>query len=164
MGAVIRECATIILIEPVEARRDMALALGATHVIDPANDTVVADIRAILPDGVDFGLETSGHEAVVEAALASLASHGMLGLCGIPPRPESTLSINLASLITFGHRIVGIIEGDSDLDGFIPELIALHRQGRFPFDRLISTFPLSDINAAVAAQHDGLCIKAVLLP
>ena len=164
MGAVIQQCATIILVEPVEARRAMAMELGATHVIDPAADDVTGAIRAILPDGVDYAFETSGREAVVESALASLTSHGMLGLVGIPPRPESSISINLASLITFGHRIIGIIEGDSDIQGFIPELIALHREGRFPFDKLVATFPLSQINHAVAAQHRGDCIKAVLIP
>ncbi|MBB5685878.1 NAD(P)-dependent alcohol dehydrogenase [Sphingobium boeckii] len=164
MGAVIRQCATIMLVEPVEARRAMALELGATHVIDPAAGDVTAAIRTILPDGVDFAFETSGREAVVESALAALASHGMLGLVGIPPRPESSVAINLASLITYGHRIIGIIEGDSDVHGFIPELIALHRAGRFPFDRLIATFSLTQINQAVAAQHRGDCIKAVLIP
>lgn len=164
MGAVIRQCATIILVEPLAVRRAMALELGATHVVDSAVPNIPEAIRAIVPDGVDFAFETSGREPVVEAALASLGSHGMLGLVGIPPRPDSSLSINLASLITYGHRIIGIIEGDSDLDGFIPELIALHRQGFFPFDRLVSTFPLSQINEAIAAQHAGQCIKAVLLP
>lgn len=164
MAAVIQQCAIIILVEPVAARRQMALELGATHVIDPASGDVTVAIRAILPDGVDYGFETSGREDVVAAALAALASHGLLGLVGVPPRLDSTLSINLVSLITYGHRIVGIIEGDSDPDQFIPELIALHRQGRFPFDRLIQTFPLSDINEAVATQHRGGCIKAVLLP
>lgn len=164
MGAVIRKCGTIILVEPVAARRDLALSLGATHVVDPADGDVGAAIRAILPDGVDFAFETSGREAVVETALASLGSHGLLGLVGVPPRPDSTLSINLAALITFGHRIHGIIEGDSDLDGFIPELVALHRAGRFPFDRLIQTFPLAQINEAIAAQARGDCVKAVLIP
>ncbi|BBF71645.1 aryl-alcohol dehydrogenase [Sphingomonas bisphenolicum] len=168
MAAVIRACATIILVEPIASRRAMALELGATHVIDPASgpasEDISAAIRAILPDGVDFALETSGRETVVEAALASLASHAMLGLVGVPPRPESSIAINLASVITYGHRIIGIVEGDSDLDSFIPELLALHRAGRFPFDRLIATFPLAEINAAVVAQHEGGCIKAVLLP
>ncbi|MCE7795411.1 NAD(P)-dependent alcohol dehydrogenase [Sphingobium sufflavum] len=168
MAAAVRDCATIILVEPVAARRAIGLELGATHVIDPldggAGGDVAAAIRAIRPAGVDFALETSGREPVVEAALASLGSHGLLGLVGVPPRPESSVAINLASLITFGHRIMGIIEGDSDLDGFIPELIALHRAGRFPFDRLVKTYPLADINEAVAAQHRGDCIKAVLIP
>lgn len=164
MGAVIQGCGTIIMVEPIPARRDLALELGATHVIDPAAGDVAEAIRAILPDGVDFAFETSGREPVVEAALASLASHGVLGLVGVPPKPESSVSVNLAGLITYGHRIQGIIEGDSDLDGFIPQLVALHREGRFPIEKLTKTWPLSEINAAVEAQHRGDCVKAVLIP
>lgn len=164
MGARIQGCATIILIEPVAARRAIALEIGATHVIDPAGVDVGTAIRAILPHGVDFAFESSGREDVVETALGALASHGLLGLVGVPPRPESSLTINLASLITYGHRIHGIVEGDSDLQTFIPHLVDLHTRGRFPFDRLIKTYPLSQINEAVAAQARGECIKAVLIP
>jgi aryl-alcohol dehydrogenase len=88
----------------------------------------------------------------------------MLGLVGVPPKAEDALSINLAGMITFGQRVVGIMEGDSDPQTFIPELIAAHRDGKFPFDRLIRTFPLSRINEAIAAQSRGDCVKAVLIP
>lgn len=164
IGAVIQGCSTIILVEPVAARRALGVELGATHVIDPAAGDVAAAIRAVLADGVEFAFETSGRVAVVEAALASLASHGLLGIVGVPPNPQDSLTINLASAITYGHRIHGIIEGDSDLDNFIPELVALHRAGRFPIDRLVRTFPLDQINEAIAAQHRGECVKAVLIP
>lgn len=164
MGAAIRQCATVILIEPLAQRREVAMKLGATHVIDPMAIDVAAAIRGIVPDGVDYAFESSGRETVVETALGALASHGMLGLVGVPPRPDSSLSINLASLITFGHRIHGIVEGDSDLQTFIPELVELYRAGRFPFDTLIQTFPLARINEAIAAQARGDCVKAVLIP
>jgi hypothetical protein len=36
--------------------------------------------------------------------------------------------------------------------------------GNFAFDRLIRTFPLAEINQAIAAQARGECIKAVLIP
>jgi aryl-alcohol dehydrogenase len=39
----------------------------------------------------------------------------------------------------------------------------LHRQGKFPFDKLITTFPFSQINEAVRAQLNGEAIKVVLL-
>jgi aryl-alcohol dehydrogenase len=164
MGAVIRACTTIILVEPIAARRALATELGATHVIDPGAGDIGAAIRAILPDGVEFAFESSGRVEVVETALGVLASHGLLGLVGVPARPEDSLSVNLASLITFGQRIHGIIEGDSDLDGFIPELIGHFKAGRFPFDRLVTTYPLDRINDAVADQHRGTCVKAVLIP
>jgi aryl-alcohol dehydrogenase len=165
LGAVHQQCGTIILVEPIAARRALALELGATHVIDPmAAGDLTAAIRAIVPAGVDFAFETSGREAVVEAALAALGSFGLLGLVGVPPRPESALSVNLATLITYGRRIHGIIEGDSDLDGFIPELVALHRAGRFPLEKLVKTYPLERINEAIRDQARGACLKAVLIP
>ena len=164
MGAVIRGCSTIILIEPFASRRSLALEFGATHVIDPGQGEVGDAIRAIVPAGVDFAFETSGREDVVAIALASLGSHGHLGLVGVPPSPASTLSINLAALITYGHRIHGIIEGDSDLDGFIPELVDHYCAGRFPFDRLVTFFPLDRINEAAEAQVRGDCVKVVLIP
>jgi aryl-alcohol dehydrogenase len=164
MGAVVQGCSTIVLVEPIASRRDKAVELGATHVVDPgAGDTGQA-IRAIVPDGVEFAFETSGREPVVETALAALTSHGLLGLVGVPPRPESALAVNLASLITFGHRIHGIIEGDSDQDRFINELLRLNGEGRFPFEQLVTTYPLERINDAVADQHRGECIKPVLIP
>jgi aryl-alcohol dehydrogenase len=164
MGARIRNCATIILVEPIAARRGVARSLGATHVIDPAAGPVDAAIRAIAPAGVEYALDTSGREEVILTALGALSSHGLLGLVGVPPRPESAISVNLASLITFGHRIHGIIEGDSDLDRFIPELLDHFRADRFPFDTLVKTYPLAQINEAATAQLRGDCIKAVLIP
>ena len=55
------------------------------------------------------------------------------------------------------------VSDDSEPDEFIPQLMELHLQGRFPFDRLVTTYPLADINRAVQEQHAGLCIKPVLL-
>jgi aryl-alcohol dehydrogenase len=164
MGASLKSCGTIILVEPIAARRAMGRSLGATHLIDPAAGPVGEAIRSIAPAGIDYALDTSGREEVVMTALGALGSHGLLGLVGVPPRPESAISVNLASLITFGHRIHGIIEGDSDLDRFIPELLDHFKAGRFPFDRLVKTYPIDQINEAVAAQLRGDCIKAVLIP
>jgi len=161
MAAKIRGCDPILIVEPIAGRRRLALELGATHAIDPAAGDVAAAIRAVCADGLDFAFETSGRQEVAEAALASLASYGLLG---VPPRIDATLGINLAGLITFGHRIHGIIEGDSDPQTFIPELIAHREAGRFPFERLIATYPLDDINEAIAAQLRGDCVKAVLIP
>lgn len=164
MGAKIQGCAVIALIEPVAARRTLALELGATHVIDPAEGDVSAALRAIVPDGVEFAFDTSGRVDAIEAALAALAPRGMLGLVGVPPRAEDALTINIAGMITYGQRVVGIMEGDSDPQSFIPELIAAHRDGRFPFDKLVTTYPLAEINAAIAAQARGDCVKVVLIP
>ena len=51
--------------------------------------------------------------------------------------------------IMFGRTIKGIIEGDSIPQVFIPELINLYQQGIFPLDKLITTYPLDDIEIAI---------------
>ena len=42
-------------------------------------------------------------------------------------------------------------------------MIEWYKQGRFPVDKLITTFDFSDINQAVAAATEGRAIKPVLL-
>jgi Zn-dependent alcohol dehydrogenase len=57
--------------------------------------------------------------------------------------PSLTLQPNLLSA---GRTIKGILEGDAVPQLLISQLIASWNQGRFPHHRLITTFPLKDIN------------------
>jgi aryl-alcohol dehydrogenase len=165
LAAVIQRCATIIVVEPFAARRELALSLGATHVIDPAGAALAETVRRILPDGVNFAFDTTGMPQVVEAAAECLAPQGVFGFVGVPKVADLAMKLpsTMLNVISRGHTFMGIIEGDSDPDEFIPELIELYRAGRFPFDRLIKSYPLSAINRAVTEQREGLCVKAVLL-
>ncbi len=90
-----------------------------------------------MADGVDYAFDTSGRVEMMEAVLAALTPRGMLGLVGVPGNADAALTVNIAGMITYGQRVVGIMEGDSDPQSFIPELIAAHRDGQFPFDKLV---------------------------
>ncbi|WP_199183848.1 NAD(P)-dependent alcohol dehydrogenase [Novosphingobium sp. HII-3] len=164
MGAVIQKCATIIVVEPVAARREMASALGATHTIDPGAGDVTAAVKQIMPTGVDYAFDTSGRVEVVTAGIGCLASSGTIGLVGVAPLDNDNLPVSINQLIGTGLRVMGIIEGDVVPDEFIPTMVGLYKEGRFPFDRLITTYPLVEINRAVTDQHEGKCIKPVLIP
>ena len=161
LGAVVQGCKTIIVSEPEARRRTLAQELGATHVIDPTTRDLAAAVRAILPDGVDYVLDTTARPDVVLAAISTLSVHGAIGLAGVPSDPAATLTLPM--FVEAKITIRWIIEGDSDPDVFIPQLIELYRAGRFPFDKLIRTYPLREINQAVRDQHDGVTVKAVLL-
>ena len=162
MGAAIQGCATIIVVEPHAARRDLALELGATHVIDPIAQTdLPAAVRAVAPLGVDYAFDTTGRPDVLTAVMACLAPKGVFGIVGIPPA-GTPMPGDLGTVLTFGQTVRGVIEGDSDPDVFIPALIDHWRAGRLPLEKLVRTFPFADINAAIAAQHHGDCVKVVL--
>lgn len=164
MAGKIAQCRQIILVEPIEARRTVALELGATHVLDPNAGNLESEIRAIAPNGINAALDTSGVAEVIELATSLLASHGIIGLVGVPRVVGTTISLSIGQLMTFGRRVIGIIEGDSDPQTFIPHLLELNAAGQFPFEQLIKAYPLSTINEAIAAQARGDCIKVVLLP
>jgi aryl-alcohol dehydrogenase len=66
--------------------------------------------------------------------------------------------------VMFGRTIRGIIEGDANPDLFIPTMIELQRQGRFPFDRMISYYSFDEIAKAVADMENGRVLKPVLRP
>jgi aryl-alcohol dehydrogenase len=163
MAGAVRELANIIVVEPVAERRSLALELGATAVIDPADGPISEQVRAILPAGVNYAVDTTAHNAVLGEALASLAHRGRLGLIGVPVDPTTALPVPMMLAQILGASVTGIVEGDSNPDIFIPELIALHKAGKFPFDKLITKLPFSQINEAIAVQARGEAVKVVLV-
>jgi len=123
---------------------------------------MAAAVRAILATGVDYAFDTTGRQDILTATMTCLAPKGVLGIVGIPA-PGTPMPGDLGTVLTFGQTVRGIIEGDSDPDVFIPELIAHWRAGRLPLEKLVKTFPFAQINQAIAAQHHGDCVKVVLI-
>jgi len=164
MAASVQGCATIIVSEMHASRRELALALGATHAIDPRASPVAEAVREISPAGVDYAFDTTGLPDVMAGALASLGTRGTLAIAGLPPRPDATIPVPVLPMIAYGQTIKGLVEGDASPKSFIPHLANLYRQGVFPIDRLMKKYKLSEINQAISEQHEGLCVKPVLIP
>jgi aryl-alcohol dehydrogenase len=161
MAARVAGCATIIAVDLNDTRLELARELGATHVVNAAGDAVEA-IHAITGEGVQYSLECTGLPVVVRQAVDCLRLTGVCGIIGVAPL-GTEIALDMNGLL-FGRTVRGIIEGDSIPDIFIPQLVALWRQGRFPFDRLITFYPLSEIEAAAHASERGEVLKAVLRP
>ncbi|MFZ0226618.1 MAG: NAD(P)-dependent alcohol dehydrogenase [Mycobacterium sp.] len=164
MAAVVRDAASIIAVDLHQSRRALATELGATHVVDPQAGPLADQIREIAPAGADYAIDTTAVTPVVEQLLACLGIRGTLGLIGVPADPQAVFSVGLFQPPLLGLTIRGIVEGDAETQTFIPYLLDLHRQGKFPFDKLITTMPLAQINEAVAAQLRGEVLKVVLTP
>jgi hypothetical protein len=81
-----------------------------------------------------------------------------LGLVGASA-PGDELSFDAASMMSGGRVVRGIVAGDPDPLVFIPQLVALHAEGRFPFDRLIRFYPFEDINEALSGGEHGRTVK-----
>lgn len=163
LGAVICGCSTIIAIDRVPSRLEIAKSVGATHSI---NTSTVSDlthaIRDIVPRGVDYIVDSAGVPALINGALGALGRLGMLGLVASPPALDRKLELPWFSLLLQGQMVRGFVEGNSIPDLFIPQLVDLYSEGRFPFDKLIRKYPFEQINTAIEDMHSGVTIKPIL--
>src|SRR5258708_32195023 len=82
LGAVVQGCGHIIVVEPVAARRELAVRLGATHTIDPAAGAVSEQVRGLFPQGANFALATTGPPGVLAEAVQPLGHPRTPGLGG----------------------------------------------------------------------------------
>ena len=149
----------IIAVDVNPARLALARELGATETIDPSAADPIGAILELTGAGVDFVLNTTDLPEVFLQGLASLAPKGTFGFVTMP---RAELKLDLAPIFLGGRRIQGIVQGDSEPDAFIPRLIDLYRQGRFPLDRLISVYPFEAIADAMHDSEAGRAIKPVL--
>ena len=161
MAARVVGCGQIIAVDVKPARLAAARELGATDTVNAGEvDDVVAWLEKATDGGADFSLEATGLPRVLRQAVDCLHVRGICGVVGAPEH-EAEVTLDVNSLL-YGRTVRGIIEGDSVADVFIPQLIELYRQGRFPFDRLITFYDLADINQAAADSQSGAAIKPVL--
>jgi aryl-alcohol dehydrogenase len=150
---------TIVAVDPVADRLTVAAQLGATATINPTDDDVVDAILQLTGDGATHALDTTANGTVINQAVTALARRGTLALVGIGA-PQ--IPLDVANVVGGGKIIRGVIEGDAVSQDFVPQLLALHADGRLPLEKLIRTYAFDDIDTAAAEAAEGTTIKPVL--
>ena len=160
LAAVVCGCTTIIAVDVKPERLKAAQELGATHIINASEVDPVKTILEITGGGAQYSLECVGNPKVLRQAVDVLPRLGVCGLTGVVP-PGTEVSLDM-DLIMNGRAVRGILGGDAIADLFIPKLVDLYCQGRFPFDKMITFYPFEEINRAVEDMEKGLVVKPVL--
>jgi aryl-alcohol dehydrogenase len=162
MAAVLTPAVTIIAVDRLPSRLELARELGATHTIDASLiQDVPAEIRRITGGGADAAIEATGNIRVLEQAVFSTAARGQIVAVGAPAF-GATAAVDV-NFIMPGRRVQGITLGDSEIESLIPAIVALMEGGRFPVDKLISTYKLENINQAAEDMKTGSAIKPVMV-
>ncbi|MFH9298430.1 NAD(P)-dependent alcohol dehydrogenase [Streptomyces sp. NPDC017520] len=128
--------------------------------LDAASAGLPGRVQRLTDGGAQYALDTTGSARLINDALRSLRPTGHLGLVA---RLHTHLPLEPGALDR-GRKISHICEGDAVPALLIPRLTGLWQAGRFPFDQLIRTYPLADINEAERDCDAGLVVKPVLIP
>ena len=75
----------IVLVTRQQARRELALQIGATHAIDPVSSDPVAAITALTDGGVDVVLECAGVPETLVQGIKMARKGGVVVLFGVAP-------------------------------------------------------------------------------
>lgn len=160
MAARIAGCREIIAVDLKQDRTELAMELGATASIVTQNMDLASVLKKFGP--LNGAVDCTGAIPVIEAAFHALAQRGQLICAGVTP-PGRKLSIDPRELVFGGRRLRGTVEGDANPREFIPEMIEYFRAGLLPIEKIVQTYPLVEINQALADLSSGAVIKPVLV-
>jgi aryl-alcohol dehydrogenase len=161
MAAVVAGCSTIVAVDLRPTRLDLARELGATHTVDAGENDPVEAIRDVTGGGADYSLEASGSTTALRQAVDCLTPTGVCGVAGAPPfGAEASFDVNF--VLSGGRTIRGIVEGDAVPQLFLPQLVRLWEQGRFPVERIMAFYDFDQIEQAAHDAEEGHVVKPVL--
>ncbi len=162
MAAKLSPCGRIIACDVSDEKLALAKEFGATHTVNAAKVASVPDAVREITDGLGahYAADCTGSGESLRTSLNAVRS---LGVCAaVGAAQDITFQVE-GELMGVAKSLVGVVEGYSIPQLFIPELINYYKQGKFPFDRMITTYPFEDINKAFEDIHAGKTVKAVLV-
>lgn len=151
----------VILSEPIEMRRKIAVEVGADAVIDPASEDISARIRELLGrDGADVVIECVGKPFTVEQAFRAAGFRGTVLLFSVP-KVDDTAQLPLFDVYKKELNIVGsMINPDT-----FQRAVNLVNAGNLEIEKLIThSYDVEHLEEAIWKQISSDSIKVVLEP
>jgi S-(hydroxymethyl)glutathione dehydrogenase/alcohol dehydrogenase len=161
-GARIGGARQIIGVDVFDSKLEMARRVGATHVVNSAQDDPIKAVRALTKGaGVDHAFEAVGNAKLVRQAIESLAIRGTATIVGVLP-PDATIEFPWMA-IRPECRVQTSRMGSNRFRLDIPLYLEFYRQGRLLLDEMVTRRGrLGDINDAFRAMKAGEVARTVL--
>jgi NDMA-dependent alcohol dehydrogenase len=161
-GARIAGAATIVAIDVVPAKLELARELGATTSVDAGEIDPVEAVRELVPGGVDHAFEALGRPDTIATALALTGRGGQAVLIGMAP-PDARVGLDALTTTLEERCVRGSWYGSCVPLRDIPLLVQLYRDGRLRLEPLITTCKLDDVNDAFRRMQAGETARSVIV-
>ncbi|GGO05182.1 alcohol dehydrogenase [Microbispora rosea subsp. aerata] len=161
-GARISGATTILAIDPVESKHELAKKVGATHACTPDQ---LKDAVATLTGGLGFdhGFEVVGKSAAIMTAWQATRRGGDVIVVGAGAM-DDTVPLTAFNLLFDGKNILSSLYGDADVRRDFPRFVNLYKAGKLDLDSMISArIRIGDLNEAVAALRGGEVLRQIVL-
>ena len=160
-GAAIAGASRIIAVDRGEAKRDLAMTMGATDFIDAEATDPVAAVIEMTGGGVHYSFEAIGLSPTTQQAFAMLRTGGTATMIGLPAA-GAKIELDAMTLL-FERKLQGSMMGSNRFPTDMPRLIELYMQGRLHLDELISRrIKLEQVNEALEELKTGQLARSVI--
>ncbi len=163
-GAAICGARHVIAVDVLDEKLEAALSFGATATVNASSANVAETVRHLTGGrGADYVFVTVGSARAMEEAMDVIRPGGTAVIVGMPAVGE-TSAFETQAIAGAGKRILGSKMGSTRLRVDVPKLIDLYDEGRLKLDELITrTYPLDEINEAIAAVNRGEALRNVIV-
>jgi aryl-alcohol dehydrogenase len=159
MAAKAAGAATLVAVDRVASRLELARELGATHVFE-AGEGLLDKVREAT-GGAQFAIDTTGRAEVIREMMLALGQRGSAAMITVAGR-NAPVELDAGDMLRGCKSLRGVIEGGGSAHLMIPAMLDLYLAGRFPFDRLVRFYRFDQIDQAVADSLSGETIKPIL--
>lgn len=162
MAAKIAGCRTIIAVDLLDSKIEIAKRLGATHGVKAGNpEEVKRQLTEITGNGPDLSFECVGGPKFVETAIENAGIKGRIVYVGVGDSIEC-LQVPSFPFMLAGKQLIGSIEGDAKPSEFVPKMIQWYLDGNFPINEIETVYPVEKFADALADMKAGKIIKPIL--
>jgi len=152
----------IIAADPIKEKRDLAIKLGATDVIDASAEDAAAQIIELTKGGVDHAVEAVGRPASGDLAVGSLKRGGTATILGMMPL-DHKVGLSAMDLLS-GKKLQGVLMGSNRFPVDIPRLVDFYMRGLLDLDSIVAeTIPLEQINDGFEKMKKGDAARSVIV-
>jgi S-(hydroxymethyl)glutathione dehydrogenase/alcohol dehydrogenase len=161
-GARIAGATTIVAVDVVHSKLELARELGATQTVDASSGDPVEAVRELVPGGVDHAFEALGRTQTIETTLGLTGRGGQAVLIGMAP-PGARVQLDALTLTLEERCVRGSWYGSCVPLRDFPLLVEFYRDGRLRLDPLIATCTLDEVNEAFRRMEAGETARSVIV-
>ncbi|UBU12084.1 Zn-dependent alcohol dehydrogenase [Nonomuraea gerenzanensis] len=161
-GARVSGARTILAVDPLESKHELARKVGATHAVTPEQ---VPEALSELTGGggFDYAFEVVGKSATIQSTWQLARQGGDVIVVGAGAM-DDMVSISAFSLLFEGKNLLSSLYGEADVRHDFPYFAKLHKAGLLDLESMISSrIRLTDLNDAVAALKGGEVLRQIVL-
>jgi S-(hydroxymethyl)glutathione dehydrogenase/alcohol dehydrogenase len=162
-GASLAGAKNVIVVDPVEFKREMAPVFGATHAFATAEEAQKFVVETTWGELADHAIITVGvlHDEVIANAIKITGKCGQVTVTAVG---NGWINENPGMLIGYQRRIQGSIYGGCSPQVDVPRLIGLYQSGDLKLDELITRrYKLDEVNEGYQDMLDGKNIRGVII-